>query len=183
VDRAKGSFSIESEPLLGKIELDWARFAIVMSLLESTLSHSGFDTRSAEAFLSACSVAEARAMYQLPCSSSDDTTARSQRFSQILEIIRGQQCVDDRDRIYALLSLRSPSTGSRLSRTTRKPSHMYTSTTRSSISSRDTSKRFTMSGTGTERTVVVTLFATETSSCRVGFQIFAGAVIAVPYHG
>ena len=90
----------------GKNELDWACFAIVMSLLKSELSYSNFDTRSSSAFLRACSVVEARAMFQFLFSSVNATsTSQSQRFGSIVDTMREQQCKDDRDRIYALLSL------------------------------------------------------------------------------
>jgi hypothetical protein len=88
----------------GKDELEWASFASVMSLLKSVHSRSQFDMRSSQAFLQAVSVVEARALFQLLTS-----PTHSRRFRDIVEIIRGQGCTDDRDRIYALLNIQSPS--------------------------------------------------------------------------
>ncbi|RDW75436.1 hypothetical protein BP6252_06578 [Coleophoma cylindrospora] len=98
--------ALASEVILccGKDELDWTSFATVMSLLKSVLSRNGFDMRSSQAFLQAVSVVEARALFQLLAS------AHSPRFRDIVETIRGQSCTNDRDRIYALLNLQSPST-------------------------------------------------------------------------
>ena len=99
----------EAKLCCGKNELDWACFAIVMSLLKSELSYNNFDTRSSSAFLRACSVVEARAMFQsLSSPVNVASTSQSQRFGSIVDTMRGQQCKDDRDRIYALLSLQPP---------------------------------------------------------------------------
>lgn len=95
----------------GRHELDWPRFAAVMTLLKSHMLRTPSYMRNPETILGACSVIETRALYQLISSSKQDVSvAQLSRFHRIVEIIRSQKCTDDRDRIYGLLNLRSPGT-------------------------------------------------------------------------
>ncbi|KAH8790607.1 hypothetical protein BGZ57DRAFT_1000761 [Hyaloscypha finlandica] len=87
----------------GKMNLS-GQVCLVVSLLKSVHSRSQFDMRSSQAFLQAASVVETRALFQLLTS-----PTHSRRFRDIVEIIRVQGCTDNRDRIYALLNLQSPS--------------------------------------------------------------------------